>query len=154
MIAYYLDTSALVKRYVDEVGSAWLRTKLNEQPAPSVAIVHLALVELTSAFTRRLREGVLTPDEYARAQNAFRSDCLRHYDLITAVGTIIDQANHLLEVYPLRAYDAIHLAAAVFVNSQLLANDLEALVFVSADDRLNRAASAEGLAVDNPNHHP
>jgi len=28
------------------------------------------------------------------------------------------------------------------------------LVFLSADDRLNNAASTEGLAVDNPNHHP
>lgn len=67
---------------------------------------------------------------------------------------VIDQANRLLEKYPLRAYDAVHLAAAVVSNHALLANGLAPLVFVSADDRLNRAASAEGLVVDNPNAHP
>ena len=68
---------------------------------------------------------------------------------------VIDQANHLLERHPLRAYDAIRLGAAVTVNQQLLAaNNLAPLTFLSADDRLNQAASAEGLAVDNPNHHP
>lgn len=154
MTTYYVDTSALIKRYVDEVGSDWLRAEFNMQPFPSIIVVHLTIVEVTSALTRRMREGILTPAEYAQAQNAFRTDCLNEYELITAVGNIIDQANRLLESYPLRAYDAIHLATAVTVNQQLLANNLMPLTFLSADDRLNRAASTEGLAVDNPNHHP
>jgi predicted nucleic acid-binding protein len=148
-----VDTSALIKRYVDEVGSDWLRTEFNAPP-PSIIIVHLTLVEVTSVLTRRMREGTLTPAEYGQAQNAFRADCLNEYELITAVDNVIDQANHLLERHPLRAYDAIHLAAAVTINQQLLANHLSPLIFLAADDRLNRAASAEGLAIDNPNHHP
>jgi len=47
-----------------------------------------------------------------------------------------------------------HLATAVVTNQRLLANNLVPLIFLSADNRLNNAASAEGLAVDNPNHHP
>lgn len=150
----YGDTSALIKRYVDEAGSDWLRTIFNTPLPPSIIAVHLTIVEVTSALTRRMREGILTPAEYAQAQNVFRADCLNEYELITAVGNIIDQANRLLERHPLRAYDAIHLAAAVTVNQQLLTNNLGALIFLSADDRLNRAASAEGLGVDNPNRHP
>ena len=76
MTTYYVDTSALVKRYVDETGSDWLRTMLSAEPTHSAIIMHLAMVEMTSALTRRLREGVLTPAEYAQLQNAFRSDCL------------------------------------------------------------------------------
>lgn len=154
MTTYYVDTSALVKRYVDETGSGWLRTALGAEPLPSVIIVHLAVVEMTSALTRRLREGVLTTAEHAQLQNAFRSDCLDEYEIAIAVGNIIDQANRLLEAYPLRAYDAVHLATAVVANQRLVDNDLAPLIFLSSDDRLNDAASAEGLTVDNPNHHP
>jgi predicted nucleic acid-binding protein len=151
---YYVDTSALVKRYVDETGSNWLRTALGAEPPPSIIIVHLAVVEMTSALTRRLREGVLTTAEHAQLQNAFRSDCLNEYEIAVAVGNIIDQANRLLEAYPLRAYDAVHLATAVVANQRLVDNNLPPLIFLSSDDRLNDAASAEGLTVDNPNHHP
>jgi predicted nucleic acid-binding protein len=154
MTTYYVDTSALVKRYIDEVGSDWLRAELNTSPPPSLLVVHLAIVEITSALTRRMREGILTLTEYAQVQNAFRSDCLNEYQLIIAVDNIIDRANRLLESHPLRAYDAIHLAAAVVANQKLLTNTLAPLIFLSADDRLNQAATAAGLVVDNPAHHP
>ncbi len=154
MTTYYLDTSALIKRYVDEAGSRWLRAILNGKPRPAVVIVHLVIVEVTSALMRRVREGVLTDGEYVRMQDAFRADCLRQYELVTAVGDVIAQANRLLEAYPLRAYDAVHLATALVSNRHLLANDLPPLAFLSADDRLNQAASAEGLTIDNPNTHP
>jgi len=154
MTTYFVDTSALVKRYVDEKGSAWLRAVFDADPPPTIVIVHLAIVEIISAFTRRLREGTLTAVEYAQLQDSFRADCLDEYEIVVAVGDIIDEAIRLLERHPLRAYDAVHLAAAVVVNRQLLANHLPPLVFLSADDRLNHAARAEGLAVDNPNDHP
>ncbi|MEA3350361.1 MAG: type II toxin-antitoxin system VapC family toxin [Chloroflexota bacterium] len=96
----------------------------------------------------------MTPADYTQVQNAFRADCLNDYEIVTAVDDIIDQANHLLESHPLRAYDAVHLAAAVIANKQLLDNKLAPLVFLSADDRLNHAATAEGLEVENPNNYP
>jgi predicted nucleic acid-binding protein len=154
MTTYYLDTSALVKRYVNETGSSWLQATLETAPRPSVILVHLAIVEMTSALMRRVREGAVSAPEYIRIQNAFLSDCLDHYELVTAADDIIDQANRLLEEHPLRAYDAIHLAAAVVSNQALLAGNLPPLIFVSADDRLNQAASLEGLPVDNPNSRP
>jgi predicted nucleic acid-binding protein len=119
-----VDSSALVKRYIDEVGSDWLRAALDTSPAPSLIVVHLAIVEITSALTRRMREGILTLTEYAQVQNAFRSDCLNEYQLIIAVDNIIDRANRLLESHPLRAYDAIHLAAAVVANQHPCAPNL------------------------------
>jgi len=154
MTTYYLDTSALIKRYVDEIGSDWLRATLAGQLPPSIIIVHLAVVEVTSALRRRLREGALTQRDYVQAQNAFRADCLNDYEIVTVIGETLDKANHLLEQHPLRAYDAVHLASALIANQQLLANKLAPLTFLSADDRLNRAAVAEGLAVDNPNDYP
>jgi predicted nucleic acid-binding protein len=59
----------------------------------------------------------------------------------------------LLERHPLRAYDAVHLATALGAQEFLDAQGYPPLTFLSADERLNRAAGDEGLAVDNPNHH-
>jgi len=154
MTTYYVDTSALVKRYVNESGSNWLRAALSQFPAPSVIIVHLAIVELTSALTRRRRDGSLTPAEYVQMRDAFRSDCLTEYRIVSAVDEIIDEATRMLEQYPLRAYDAVHLAAATVTNRHLLSDGLAPVTFLSADERLNEAAVSEGLAIDNPNQHP
>ena len=154
MTTYYVDTSALAKRYVDETGSSWLRRRLTAEPLPSVVVVHLAIVEMTSALTRRMREGRLTQTEYAQLQSAFRSDCLNEYEIAVAAGSVVDEAVRLLEAYPLRAYDAVHLATALVANQRLIDGGLTPLIFLSADDRMNDAASAEGLAVDNPNDHP
>jgi predicted nucleic acid-binding protein len=154
MTTYYVDTSALAKRYIDEVGSSWIRATLGQSLLPSVIIVHLAIVEMTSALVRRQREGILTPVEYTQMQDAFRTDCLNEYRIVTVTDGTIDEANRLLERYPLRAYDAVHLAAAVVANQHLLAGGLAPLTFLSADDRLNDVASTEGLAVENPSLHP
>jgi predicted nucleic acid-binding protein len=108
----------------------------------------------TSALARRWREDILTQEEYVQIQAAFRSDCLTEYQIVTAVDDIIDEATRLLERHRLRAYDAVHLGAALVANRQLLTAGLSPLTFVSADDRLNDAASTEGLTVDNPNEHP
>jgi predicted nucleic acid-binding protein len=151
MTTYYVDTSALVKRYIDEAGSDWVRATFRQSPLPSVIFVNLAIVEMTSALARRRRESLLTPAEYGQIQDMFRSDCLNEYRIVTAAEGIIDEANRLLERHPLRAYDAVHLATAVVTNRHLLAEGLAPLVFLSADDRLNEAASAEEIAVHNPN---
>lgn len=154
MSIYYLDTSALVKRYVNEVGSEWLRAAFAPSASPLAFTSRMTIAEVTSALTRRLREGALTPAEYISARNAFRGDCLNDYRIMPPTMTVVDLACVLLERYPLRAYDATHLATAISAQRFLLSEGYPPLVFLSADDQLTRAASAEGLAVDNPNMHP
>ena len=65
---------------------------------------------------------------------------------------IVDLACSLLRSHALR-YDATHLASALSAQKFLTAEGRSPLIFLSADDRLTAAASAEGLAVDNPNLH-
>jgi predicted nucleic acid-binding protein len=59
-----------------------------------------------------------------------------------------------LERHPLRAYDALQLASALESDTRLVGAGLAPLVFVTADTRLLAAASAEGLAIEDPNAHP
>jgi len=57
------------------------------------------------------------------------------------------------ERYPLRAYDAVQLASAIFARSGMQAAGASPLSFLSADTRLLTAAQAEGFVTDNPNLH-
>ena len=152
MVAYYLDTSAMLKRYVDEIGSPWLGTQMS--CASLLISSQLLIVEATSAFNRRVREGTLTTAEYRRVRAIFRDDCHTDYQIIAVLDSIVDLACDLLERHPLRGYDAMHLATALTAHQSLRARGLPGLTFLCADDRLLDAATAEGLIVDNPNRHP
>jgi predicted nucleic acid-binding protein len=151
MVNLYLDTSAIVKHYVDEPGSAWLRAQIVAADLPVSS--QLLLVEVLSAFNRLVRESALTPAEYQRLRDIFREDSRTLFGIIPLQTAIVDSAGALLERHPLRSYDAIHLATALTAQQSFQQRGLTPLIFFSADDRLNDAASAEGLAVDNPNRH-
>lgn len=153
MSHYYLDASGLVKRYVNEIGSPWIRSLLNSTQTPLVFTSRMSLVEVISAFTRRLREADLTSDEFIAARDMFRADCVHEYHIMPPSIDIVLRACELLECHPLRAYDATQLATALYANSFLVDRHDLSLTFVSADRGLNIAANAEGLAVDNPNEH-
>ncbi len=154
MSIYYLDASALVKRYVNEVGSGWVRAITVAVRLPVLFTSRMTLAEVISTFARRLREGSLTADEFTIVRDAFRSDCLSEYQIMPPTVAVVDLACVLLERHPLRAYDATHLATALIAQRFLSAEGYPALGFLSADDRLVRAASAEGLVTDKPNQHP
>jgi uncharacterized protein len=154
MTTLFVDTSALVKRYVDETGSAWLRAAIDPALSPLVVMSHLALAEMRSAFQRRLREGTLTPAELSRLHDAFRGDCRDEYQIFPVNQSVIDLAGDLIERQTLRTLDAIQLATALTARHFLVTRGFPEIVFIAADDRLLQAAAAEGLATDNPNNHP
>ena len=60
----------------------------------------------------------------------------------------------LANTHALRAYDAVQLAAALEIRRQRQKGGFGAVTLISADQALNSAAIAEGLAVDDPNSHP
>ena len=60
----------------------------------------------------------------------------------------------LARKHGLRAYDAVQLAAALDVSRLYQPPGANPITLVSADQELNAAATAEGLAVDDPNAHP
>lgn len=153
MVTYYMDSSALFKLYLVETGSDWLRHTLMPNYEQIIVTTRLTIVEVGSALNRRVREGTVTAHNYTRLAGRFRDDCRDKYHIIAPNDTIVDIAWHLLERHPLRAYDAMHLATALYIHQQLLTTGKTSLIFLSADNRLNVAAAAEGLAVDNPNQH-
>ncbi len=108
MIAY-LDTSALVKAYVEENGTEIVLEHL--QAAETAASHEIAYVEARSAYARLAREGHLTQSELDSVKTEFESDWAR-YTLISSDLALLRRAATLAEAFALRAYDSVHLAAA------------------------------------------
>lgn len=134
----YLDTSALVKLYVDEEGSPIVRSGVDQ--AGLIATSAIAYVEARAAFVRRRHEGGLSGGDYRRIIRDLDADWTRY--LVAAVtDPLIRESARLAEAHRLRAYDAVHLASAVFVHRRLA----EPLVFASWDLGLEKAAKREGL---------
>lgn len=152
--AYFLDTSALVKRYVPELGSNWVQSITVPATGNFIAISQITWVEVRSALARRLREGSLSVDEVDQLVQDFRTDFDNQYEVIDVDRTLIETAGELVMQHPLRAYDSIQLASALQVESAIVAIPETQLIFVSADNRLLNIAQLVGLAIDNPNNYP
>jgi uncharacterized protein len=59
---YFLDSSALVKRYVTESGSSWIESVVSAEAGNTIFIARITWVEVFSALSRRQREERLTAD--------------------------------------------------------------------------------------------
>lgn len=154
MPVFYADSSVLVKRHLPERGSAWFRALTVPRSGNRIETARLSLVEVVSAFNRRVREGTLAATDYVAVRDDFLARCRRSYRLVPITNVLLGRTRSLLERHPLRSYDALHLASAIEVNAQLIGSQRGALTFLAADQRLLTAALAEGLQVDNPNNYP
>ena len=154
MSEFFLDASAIVKRYADETGSAWIRQITNPDAQNTILLPEITLAEVSAALAAKQRapDGI-TVDERDRVLSRFFQDCDEHFTLISMERTLIDRAVELTQRHRLRAYDALQLATALEVNALMQARGLPTLTFVAADNDLINAATAEHLAVENPLHH-
>ena len=154
MTAYFLDSSALVKRYVSETGSAWIQLLTDSQTGNLLFIARITWVEVISAFARRQREGSLTSADVALVIQTFRSDLNTQYQVIELDAKLAVSAGQVVGQYPLRAYDAVQLASVLRIQPAFTTTQSTSLIFLTADNRLSAIAGALGLLTDNPNHHP
>jgi hypothetical protein len=150
---FYLDASALVKRYLAESGSVWIESLCADEANNAIAIAQFGLVETAAAFAAKRRGQFITDSQYESALEDLLRDADERYRLVTVGPTLIDSAIQLTRRHKLRGYDAIHLACALALNRPLVDDGLPPLTFIAADDNLLAAAQSEGLAVENPNDH-
>lgn len=142
MPVYYIDTSALVKRYHVEPGSLRI-DELFGEPASTFLTANIALTEITSAPDRKAQEGILTQDALATVLAAVARDLLEEFWLIEVERVHILRSQELILRHHLRTLDASHLA--VLLSLQDLAP-----ILVCADQRLSEAARQERFVVLDP----
>ena len=134
----YLDTSALVKLYLDEPGRKSVTAAVASQTI--VATQEIAYIEANAAFARAEREKRLDHRDLERLRSDFHRDW-PSYLVLRVSQPLLEQAVKLVDSFALRTCDAMHLAAA-----RTLAHESdEQLVFGCFDRRLNQAAEVLGM---------
>lgn len=153
MSVFFLDSSALTKRYLHEIGSGWVSAITHPLAGHVVVVAEITRVEVAAALAARCRAGAIA----LRERDDLVSLLLRHFDaeyqIVAIEPAVTSQAVALTQRHRLRGYDAVQLAAALLANQPLIAAGLPALTFIAADEDLITAARAEGLPAENPNHY-
>src|SRR5262245_23881453 len=123
MASYFLDTSALIKRQVIEVGHRWVRSLVLGRAGHTIAISEMALIEVVATFCRMTREQPprLTVADRDRLIVRFHQHVQRRYLVVSVNEALLLRAGLLCRTYPLRAYDAVHLASALTLRDDELA---------------------------------
>ena len=129
----FLDSSAFAKRYIEESGSQAVETLC--AAATDLALSIVCIPEIISALNRRVRERNLSTRQYETAKEYFSED-LRDIAIVNLTPSVISNCTTILEVSPIRAMDALHVACAVEWGAEL---------FVSADRKQVSAAKRAGL---------
>jgi predicted nucleic acid-binding protein len=142
-VILYCDTSALMKLYVEEAGSSWVRRWVDASHV--VGIAAIGYVEAKAAFARAVHSGRVVRRRHRGMIADFEEDWSR-YLVMQMTEPVLRHAGRLAERHRLRAYDAVHLAAAL----QIQVHAPEGITFLGFDDELNRAAKAEGLTLAPP----
>ncbi len=152
MPAYFADTSALLKRYVSEAGSAWIRSL----DLSGLSVSALAPLEVRSALARRERQGSLLVPQVRTIWRGFRRG-LRDWVVIQIDRGLLSGAVSLVARgaidAPLRSLDALQLASALEFQRRARRAGVGPVVLLTANDRLEAAAARVGLVVENPNRH-
>lgn len=136
----YLDTSALVKLYVDEPMSQELAVAVEE--AEAVATSLLAYAEARAAFACARREARLSAQASRQVVEAFVEDWGR-YVVIEVTDRLVMDAGELATHRALRGYDALHVASALTLREQAPSG----VTFLAFDHELIRSARREALPI-------
>lgn len=136
----YFDTSALAKRYLIEEGTdsvlkIYLQTEV-------ICVSHIGYAEMIAVFHRKNMENKKNGKNFNAEIKRFKEDW-EDFSLINVDENLHSILDKILEKYPLRGSDAIHLASAIATSLKLSGD----LIFASADEKLLKAASAEHLSI-------
>lgn len=134
----FCDTSALIKLYITEEGSAELKALMQE--AEAVAVCRIAWAEAFAALSRRARE---VPEDVTTIEQAKAALALDwpHFLVLEIDQSLVEVAGEYADTFALRGYDSIQLAAA-FEAGRISQTPI---FFACYDIRLNKAAKLLGM---------
>lgn len=139
----FWDSSAIVPLLVAEPEHAAARAEFERDP--DVVAWWATTIECVSALARREREGNLSGGSVVEAIRRL-DGLVAAWQEVQPVARIRQSAIRILRVHPLRAADAVQLAAAVAAAE----DHPETLPFITFDHQLAQAAAREGFPVVRP----
>lgn len=135
----YLDSSAMVKLYVEENGSDLAKKCV--QDSLLVATSKVAYAEVMAAFARAWREEILGQREYKDAVANFKEDWPEFFALDVS-NAVLQRVDDVIDRYNLRGFDALHLASALVLSRR---NEGEEIWAACWDSRLWDSFRQEGF---------
>jgi predicted nucleic acid-binding protein len=136
----YLDASALIKKYIEEIGSEEIDRLIDQADAVATALI--SRTEVAAAIVKTLRTGAIPQPEASAALRIFRiewTDLLR----LEVTETTVARADALAWKHGLRGYDAVHLAAALIWQETIA----EPVTLATFDRQLWQSGQAAELSV-------
>jgi predicted nucleic acid-binding protein len=102
---FYLDTSAVVKRYLPETGTAWIRTLTDPASGHTIILGEITLVEVAAALAARHRAPAgITHQERDEALALFLRHYMNEYEVTAINRPILTRAVNLTQNHRLRGY--------------------------------------------------
>jgi len=117
MITYFIDSSGIVKRYAEEIGSKWIEDLCDVRSGNTIAIAQIGIVEVAAALASKRRDNSISEEEYEGAMRDFIRDAQQQYQVVATGQEVIDLAVELTRRQTLRGYDAVQLASALILLS-------------------------------------
>ena len=149
--SFYMDASALTKRYIPEKGNDLVDEIFNKVPASRIHLLNIGAGEILSVLVRRRNAGALSIANFHQAVADFNAEIVR-WAAVTRVSVttrLVATSLPLIIAHSINSTDALILKSALALARRLrkVGDDL---VLVASDQRLLRAAQAEGLTAFNP----
>jgi predicted nucleic acid-binding protein len=151
MLFAFLDASALAKRYVHETGSPSINYLFQRVSATQLMVFVVGVAEVVSILVRKRNAQRMSAALFAHAWNAFRREVVGSASIrkLSADERIVTASLDFILRYSVNSTDAILLQLALDLASQLRQSG-DDLFLAASDQRLLRAAQAEGLTTFNP----
>lgn len=148
---FYLDASSLAKRYVPEIGSANINAVFDVVAGDRLRILNVGMGEVVSALVRKRNSAQISHTLFQQALLDFSAEIARAKGIrkVSVTSRMVTSSFPLIVAHSINATDARVLKSALVVARRLRA-DGDDLVLVASDQRLLRAAQAEGLITFDP----
>ena len=152
MYYFYFDASALVKRYTRESGGDKMLFLFRNVPLGRLLCLTIGAIEIFWICVRKRNDGRITSHQFDRAVAHLRREVIDSqsaFKTLSIPDSLVWNSMNLIETHSLNSVDAIVLRSALDMAVELR-NTGNTLVLVASDQRLLRAARAEGLQIFNP----
>jgi predicted nucleic acid-binding protein len=154
----YLDSSVLVKRYLEERGSEGLNAKIARTTSANHPVLSsvLSFAEVHAALAKKLNcKPKLRATEYHWAATRFNSDWRTYLTRVELTAVVLDLIPGLVRKHFLKGSDTVHLASALWIRWSLDLEKMEhslseSLIFATSDKQLAKAAEREQFEVFDP----
>ena len=113
----FIDTSSLIKRYIEETGSDAVDRFFDE--SGSICISLVTPVEMRSALKRLLRENSIKEDAFIKAAGLFETDRLSFVEIPFAEELVV-KALSIIDEYNVKTLDALQIGAAMLSGADEL----------------------------------